>query len=187
MRFPVQGLWILALLLTTSVSAASAQVTSEDKREILVLLQGLADHSAKPSDVLDPDLGEKQRDRALTYFSDPEYQLSLQSAGDASFTDNDSASMPVHFRFKTSSSESDSKCRVDFVKRSGKWYFANYDFLSFPIVIIVLIGIGGIIGISYASAVLLLRSKLIRAGKLDITNRVKMFIPVFWPTLFRSS
>ena len=90
--------------------------------------------------------------------------------------------MRVEFKNATTEMSADSTAR--FVKRNGVWYYADFDFLGFPAVILVTLLICGTAGVAYATIVLVLRWRLVRQGRLSWSNRVKLFIPIFWPRLF---
>jgi hypothetical protein len=179
------GVLIVLLLLSANVLTAQSDFAA-DKGQISKLLTGLSDHSIKPADVLDPSLNPKERTSSLRYFDDPSYQLSLLPVGDIQINADGSAAVPVKVQFKNENKELSVRSTAEFVKRNQVWYFANFSFVAFPTVIIVVIVVGALIGVSYASGVLLLRRKLLRQGKLDWANRTKIFIPVFWPSLYRN-
>ena len=179
------GVLIVLLLLSANVLTAQSDFAA-DKGQISKLLTGLSDHSIKPADVLDPSLNPKERTSSLRYFDDPSYQLSLLPVGDIQINADGSAAVPVKVQFKNENKELSARSTAEFVKRNQVWYFANFSFVAFPTVIIVVIVVGALIGVSYASGVLLLRRKLLRQGKLDWANRTKIFIPVFWPSLYRN-
>jgi hypothetical protein len=177
------GVLVLLLLLSANVLSAQSD-SSADKSRISKLLAGLSDHSIKPADVLDPSLNPEKRTSSLGYFDDPSYQLSLVPTGDIKINADGSAAVPVKVQFKNENKEVSTQSTAEFVKRNQVWYFANFSFVAFPTVIIAVIVGGALVGISYASGVLLLRRKLLRQGKLDWGNRAKIFIPIFWPNLF---
>lgn len=185
-RWPRTKTGVLLILLLSSANVFSAQSDSADKREISKLLTGLSDHSIKPADVLDPSLNPKQRATSLGYFNDPSYQLSLIPVGAIEVNADGSAMAPVKVSFKTENKEVAAQSTVEFVKRNQTWYFANFSFLALPTVIIAVIVVGVVVGVSYATGVLLLRRKLLGQGKLDWANRTKILIPLFWPNLFRN-
>jgi len=179
---------LIAFLLPLLVAATLlAEPTPDDKMEILSLLEALSAKSIKPADALDPSLGEQQRKQALTYFSTFEYELNLQPVGEVVLDGPDSAKVPVNVRFITKNREIEAKSSASFVRRSGRWYLANYDFLSFPPVLIVVTIVSSVVGIAYAPVVVLLWRKLVRSGKLGIASGAKIFIPIYWPGLFRAS
>ena len=94
------------------------------------------------------------------------------------------AGVSIKVQFKNANKEMSAQSTAEFVKRDQIWYFANFSFLAFPTVIIVMIIGGVLVGTSYASGVLLLRRKLVRQGRLNWSEKVKIFIPIFWPSLF---
>jgi hypothetical protein len=171
------------MVLCTIVLCAQSDF-SADKNQITKLMSGLSDHSIKVADVLDPSMSTRERTASLGYFGDSTYQLSLVPVGAIEINADGSATVPVAVRFKTATKELATQSTASFVKRDGIWYFANFGFVGVPAVLIVVAACGALVGISYASGVLLLRRKLLRAGKLDLANRAKLFIPIFWPSLF---
>jgi hypothetical protein len=177
------GMFVVLLLFFVNVLSAQSDL-SADRSQISKLLTELSDHSVKPSDVLDPSMNAKERATDLGYFDDPSYQLRLVPTGAIDIKADGSAAVPVKVTFKTANKEMEAQSTANFVKRDQGWYFANFSFVAFPTVIIAVIVVGALVGISYATGVLLLRRKLLRQGKLDWANRARIFIPIFWPRLF---
>jgi len=175
--------WALISLLFLALLVSGQPDPSVVNGQITSLLIGLANHSVKPSDVLDPSLSQEQRQKNLDYFSGS-YELTLVVAGPIQINADATASAPVKVDFKNANTQVSTQSTAQFVKRNGVWYFANFSFVSFPAIIVVVIIICVIVGISYATGVLVLRARLRRQGKLDRANEVKIFIPVFWPALF---
>ena len=176
---------ILALLLFLFANVLTAQSgLSDDKGQISKLLTELSDRSVKPSDVLDPNMNAQERATNLGYFDDPSYQLRLVAIGVVEIRADGSAAVPVEVSFKTAKKEITAQSTARFVKRDQGWYFAAFGFVAFPTVLIFVIIVGVLVGVSYATGVLLLRRKLLRQGKLDWANRARIFIPTFWPRLF---
>lgn len=94
------------------------------------------------------------------------------------------ASVPIHFHFKSGARELETDGTADFVKRGDSWYFASFDFLKTPgVLILVLVGCVTV-GISYATVILMLKHRLEKASQFNGANLIKIFIPLFWPQLF---
>ena len=179
--------WAALMILLPLPSILSARSnTPADNSQITKLLTGLCDHSVKPSDALDPSLTHELRDNSLAYFTDPSYQLSLVPVGPIQINEDGSATVSVKVEFKDTNKEMSTQTTAQFVKRNEVWYFANFSFLAFPTVIVVVIIICGFVGVLYAVGVLIVRGRLVRQGRLELANRVKVFIPVFWPSLFNN-
>jgi hypothetical protein len=171
------------LVLTMHISAQSS--SSNDASQITALMAGLSDRSKTPAEVLDPNLDPSARAKSLQRFSAPHYELSIVPTEGVPAIDGDSASLPVRVHFDSQDGNSlDTSTTAHFVKRNGTWYFSSFDFMQWPMFLIVVL-IGAILfGITYAATVLILRTKLLRQGQLGL-NGVKMFIPFYWPSLFR--
>lgn len=179
--FAVVGFWVFTIFVSAQAPASS------DAAQIAGLMTGLSNHSRAATQVLDPSLSPSDRDKNLRRFQDPHYELSLVPAGAVSTNAGDSASVPVRVHFKTGNGEVETSSTAQFIKRDSIWYFSNFDFLSFPTVIIVVIMLCVLVGIAYAATVLVLRSRLVRRGQLGAANGAKIFIPIFWPSLFRQT
>jgi len=171
------------LVLTMHISAQSS--SSTDAGQITDLMTGLSDRSKSPAEVLDPNLDPSARAKSLQRFSAPHYELSIVPIEGIPAIEGDSASMPARVHFDSKDGNSlDTSTTVHFVKRNGTWYFSSFDFMQWPIFLILVLVGAIVVGIGYAATVLLLRSKLVKEGQLGL-NRVKMFIPFYWPSLFR--
>lgn len=165
--------------------SAQAQISRSDADQITDLMAALSDHTKAPANVLDPNLSPSDRDKNLHHFIAPRYELSLAPTNGVSIT-GDLASVPVRVHFKgEDGNELDATTTAQFVKRDGTWYFSNFDFMSWPAFLIVVFVAGLTVAIGYAATVLVLRSKLVRRGQLLGANAIKMFVPLFWPALFR--
>jgi hypothetical protein len=171
------------LVLAVCVSAQSPR--SSDATQIAGLMSGLSDHSKTATEVLDPSLNPSDRDKNLSRLKDPHYELTLVSTGDIPANPGESASVPVRVHFKTENGEIETSSTAHFIKRNNTWYFSNFDFLSFPTFLIVVIVACVLLGIAYAATVLVLRGRLVRQGQLGAANAAKIFIPIYWPALFR--
>jgi hypothetical protein len=175
---------ILGLLVLTIDTSAQSQA-STDAGQITALMAGLSDRSKTPAEVLDPNLDPSARAKSLQRLSAPHYKLSIVPTEGAPAIEGDSASLPVKVHFDSQDGNSlDTSTTAHFVKRKGTWYFSSFDFMQWPMfLILVLIG-AILVGIGYAATILILRSKLVKENQLGL-NGVKMFIPFYWPSLFR--
>jgi len=152
--------------------------------QITALMAALSDRSKTPSVVLDPHLSPSDRNKNLNHLNAPNYELSLVPEGTPTIT-GDSASVPVRVHFDDKSGNTlDASSTAYFVKLGGTWYFANFSFMKWPGYLMAVLVAGILAGIAYAAALLVLWHKLISQGKLG-ANAVKMFLPIFWPSLFR--
>jgi hypothetical protein len=163
---------------------AQAPALQSDTNQIMGLMRGISDHTKTPANVLDPNLSSAERGRNLHRLSAPSYDLSIVPEGPPVIV-GDSASIPVKVHFNDHEGNTlDAASTAYFVKYGGTWYFANFDFLEWPWFLIVMLVVGILTGIFYATIVLLLWRKLKRRGQVGV-NGVKMFFPIFWPSLFR--
>jgi hypothetical protein len=168
--------------------SAQAPASTSDAGQITSLMASLSDHSKNPADVLDPNLSASDRQKNLKHFNAPHYELNLTPVGDISEITSDTASVPVSVHFKTDDGNSlDANATAQFVRRNGTWYFSNFDFMAWPVFLIVVLIVGMAVGISYAITVVILRSRLAKQGQQWGVNIVKIFIPIFWPALFRQT
>lgn len=166
--------------------SAQTPTSSSNAEQITGLMAALSDHSKTPSAVLDPNLSPSDRSKSLAHFSAAHYELSLVPEGAPTVT-GDTATVPVRVHFKADNGNSlDAGATAHFVRRNGVWYFSNFDFMSWPAFLIVALVGCVLIGISYAATVLILMRKLLKQGSLGV-NGVTMFIPLFWPALFRKA
>jgi hypothetical protein len=174
------------LLAFLTINICSFGQTQEDRAQISNLVDKLSSHPAKVGALLDPALKPTEHDNNLKYFRDSSYQLTLVPSGDIEFGQPGHASMPVRIRFKSATRELDAGNKAEFVKRGEKWYFATFAFVGTSATLISVAVIGVLVGICYAAVVLTLRKKLVRQGRLTVANTLQLFIPVFWPVLYRS-
>ena len=175
---------VLGLLGMAIFLGAQSQASRSDADQIVGLMTGLSDHSKAPADVLDPKIEPSARSKNLQRFSAPDYELSIVPTGSAPAISRDAASVPVRVHFDSRDGNSlDVSTTAHFIRRNGTWYFANFDFMRWPVLLVVVFVICILFGIGYAVMVLVLRSKLVKEGRLE----VKMFIPLFWPSLFRKA
>lgn len=182
----VNQMAMLGFLGVAMLLSAQTQAPKDDAGQIFILLANLSDHTKAPSDVLDPNLSSTDREKNLRHFSAPHYELSLTATGGVPVVTGDSASVPIHVHFDSKDGNSlDTNATAQFVKRNGTWYFSNFDFMSWPVFLILILVFGILVGIAYAVTVLVLMLKLRKHGQLGF-NSVKMFFPIFWPSLFRA-
>lgn len=179
---------ILIIFTFSSLSLAQVPKMQSDEDQIIELMKDLSTGSKKPSDVLDPNLNPSERNRNISKFGAQQFELTLvPTHGIPSITgDSASISVPVRVHFKSESNELDTVATAEFVKRSGVWYFANFEFMAWPVFLIVAFVLCMAIGVGYAAVVLILRSRLVKKGQLGV-NAAKMFLPFFWPSLFRQT
>jgi hypothetical protein len=176
---------IFGLLCLSLRLSANAQTATSDVAEITNLMTALSDHSKTPAAVLDPNLSPSDREKNLHFFRAPQYQLSLVPTQGEPVISGDTALVPVRVHFKgEEGNELDTSATIHFIKRNGTWYFSNFGFMSWPAFLIVVLVVCALVGISYSAGVLVLRNRLLRKGMLR-GNMVRIFIPFFWPSLFR--
>jgi Flp pilus assembly protein TadB len=151
------------------------------------LLASLSHHSRSPADVLDPTLSVSDRQKNIKRFSALHYELSLVPTDGIPATTGESVSVPIRVHFDAKDGNSlDTNATAQFVKRGDIWYFANFDFMSWSVFLIIILVLGVLVGIGYAATIFILGNKLLKHGPLGF-NRVKMFFPFFWPSLFRQA
>ncbi|MDE1156353.1 MAG: hypothetical protein PW735_11585 [Acidobacteriaceae bacterium] len=168
--------------------SARAQASKSDADQITGLLAALSNHAKVPSDVLDPTLSGPERDKNLGHFSSGPYELSVIPNDGAPVITGDSASVPVRVHYKADDGNSlDASATAQFIRRNGIWYFASFDFMKWPGFLIIVLVVCVLVGIGYAATVLVLWSRLTKHGALGGANAVKMFVPLFWGSLFRQS
>ncbi|MGA7317479.1 MAG: hypothetical protein WBX22_26315 [Silvibacterium sp.] len=177
---------MLFALLAGAMSAFSqAPASTTDTDQINALMANLSSHAKTPADALDPEVQGDLRGKNLGHFSAQPYDLSVTPNSSAMVVSGATASVPVRIHYKAEDGNSlDASATAQFVKRDGVWYFANYDFMKWPVVLIVVLLICVSVGIAYAATVLVLWSRLAKQRTRD-GSVVKIFIPLFWPSLFR--
>jgi hypothetical protein len=148
------------------------------------LISGLCEHSTSPQLLIDPLLGAERRDKNLSRFADRAYVLTVAPIADFRFVSAGRAELLARVHFKSVDTEVDADSTISFVKRNGTWYFANYDFVSFPTTLIVVIALSVLMGIAYAAVIINLRIRLGHRIWQDLVW-LKVFVPVFWPSLYR--
>jgi hypothetical protein len=174
-----------ALLVLPSLSLFGQDAHRSDTEQIMTLMKKLTDHSASPDALLDPALGDPARKSSLDYFIDPYYQLTLVPRKEIKIEPDGRATVPVRVYFKNRTSSLDAPVNVKFIKRGDSWYFANFDFLGWPPILLVVVIVMPTLGAAYGIGVLIVWSRLKKQGRLKRANFIKIFIPVFWPKLFR--
>jgi len=169
------------------MSLSAQPSTLSDADQISSLMAALSNQSKTPGDVLDPSLNPSDRDKNLHRLSAPHYELTIVPTQGVPPVTGDSASVPIRVHFDSKDGNSlDTNATAQFVKRNGRWYFSNFNFMGWPIFLTVVLVACLLVGTGYAATVLMLRSRLGKRGRLGV-NGVKMLIPVFWPTLFRQT
>ena len=184
MKVASRFLVVILLLLSTAGLALEQDDRKSDKDQINALIDKLSDHSVTAEKALDPALVGPKRKTAIGRFNDSTYQLSITRTEEAGVRPDGHAVLPARIHFKNQTNELDADADIKFIQRDGTWYFADFDFLGWPtILIIVLIaGIGA--GIFYATMGLVLLNRLKKTNQLTPSNYLKLFIPIFWPSLF---
>jgi hypothetical protein len=178
---------MVGILGAAMILSAQVSQSKSDADQIISLMAGLSDHSKVPTDVLDPSLSPSDRDKNLKRFGALHYELSLVPTESVQAITGDSASVPIRVHFNAvNGNQLDTNATAQFVRRNGTWYFSNFDFMGWPTSLIGSLVLGVLVAIAYAATVLILRSRLVKQGPLGI-NIVKMFIPFFWPDLFRQT
>jgi hypothetical protein len=178
---------ILGFLSVAMFLFAQAPTSKSDTDQITGLMADLSNHSKAPADVLDPNLSGSDRSMNLRRFSATPYELSIVPNGGTPAITGDLASVPVRVHYKAEDGNSlDASATAQFVRRNGSWYFASFDFMKWPAFLIVVLIVCILIGVGYAVVVLVLWSRLRKHGLLG-ANAIKMFIPLFWSSLFRQT
>lgn len=165
---------------------AQAPTSTKDADQIKSLMAALSNHSKTPAEVLNPNLSPSDRDKNLDRLSAPNYELSIVPEAAPTIT-NGLAAAPVRVHFDDQEGNRlDASATAHFIKVGNAWYFSNFDFMEWPLFLVGALVFGVLIGIAYAASVLILWRKLVRQGRLG-ANAVKMFFPIFWPSLFRAA
>lgn len=188
MRRSVRGLLIALATAGISLSVAQRSAAGTGAEEVRRLLAELSSKSIKPADALDPTLAPSDRTRNLAHFSAGPYDLKLVPIGSVSSPAGDVITTPIRVHYDAqdgNSLETDATAR--FVRRNGTWYFADFGFMAWPAAIIIVVIGGVLIGIGWATTVLVLRSRLAKRGQLSPAASAKVFVPLFWPSLFRQT
>jgi hypothetical protein len=167
--------------------SAQAPAPRSDIDQINDLMAALSNHSKTPADVLDPNLRPPDRIKSLSYFRTTNFELSFLPTEDMPPITRDVVSVPVRVHFDGKDGNTlDTDTTAQFVKRGRSWYFSNFDFMAWPVILIVVF-VGSILLIgSYATFVLLLWKKLSRKGQIG-ANAVKVLLPFYWPSLLRQT
>jgi hypothetical protein len=166
---------------------AQVSTVTSDADQIAGLMANLSEHSKTPTAVLDPTLNPSDCQKNLGHFSASQYELSIVPTEGIPTAIGDSVSVPVRVHYRSEDGNSlDTSATAQFIRRNGIWYFSNFDFMKWPAILIIVLMVGILVGVSYAATVLILGSRLLKQGPLGI-NRVKMFVPLFWPALFRQT
>jgi hypothetical protein len=165
-----------------------AALQDDHKRDIAELVRSLEEHSQTPDQLLDPAVSGDARKKSLSYLNDRFYRISFYDKSAVVLdSDRTRASQDTRVHFEDGRTKADLPVTLKFVKHHGKWYFATYEFLGWPATLIVIVVVFAAIGIAYAATVLVLKHRLTRAGKWDLTTFLLAFIPLAWPHLWRES
>jgi hypothetical protein len=172
----------IILLMVVRFSIAQS---SPNNAAISRLIASLSNHSVSPAKALDPAVTGESRTSELKLLSDAGYELTITPTGEPEWSGDSRVSIPAKVQFKDETTGLDISARVEFVERNGEWYFADYNFLKMP----WLFWLFAIAMFAYAlltaATVIVLRRRLVRSGQLRGANYIKIFIPFFWPSLFR--
>lgn len=180
-------LLIFTLLELSMPLLAQNGLLQSDVGQITRLMAGLSDHSKSPAASLDPNLDVSERDKNLKYFNASHYELNFIPTGPVHATAEGLASVTVRVHFiDTNRNELDTDATVQFVKRNGEWYFANFAFLGWPYALIAVLIITILVVVGYVSTVLVLGNRLLKQGSLG-ANALKVLFPIFWFGLFRKT
>jgi hypothetical protein len=184
-RSTVTRVCALLALITYVLCGYAQDNTLVRREEIDALIGTLASHSANPVDLLDPGITGIERVNRVSVFAKLDYEFRFQPSGDLKIN-GDIVSLPGRMYFKNPQKQISVTTELNFVRREGRWYFADYDFAIFPVWAIALMALGCSISIGYAVGILILRARLDRLGILwQGTNWIKIFLPFLWPTMFR--
>jgi hypothetical protein len=181
---------IVFLGMSGAIMLLFAQIpeSRRDADQIASLMAALSDRSKVPSDVLDPMLSSDDRAENLKRFSTSRYELSLVPTQPVQVLAEDSASVPIRVHYiSDDGARLDANATAHFVRRNGTWYFSNFEFMEWPAFLIIVLVVGVLVAIGYATTVLVLRNRLVKKGQLGGRNLIKVFLPVFWPDLFRQT
>lgn len=177
---------IFTVFALTLLWPQAASSIGGDAGQIARLMAELSDHSKAPTALLDPGLGSDLRLKNLKPFSSGHYELSIAPKDGIPAITGQQVSVPVHVRFKSDGNELETDATANFINRNGSWYFADFDFLGWPTVLIVAVVGCLLVGIGYATVALVLIYRLQKRGPLG-ANVIKVFLPFFWRDLFRQT
>jgi hypothetical protein len=165
---------------------AQASAPGIDAGQVSSLIERLCNHSITPADAFDPNLNHPSGPETCNTSGPlPTNSVLLKLRVRRSLEEIlplyrfESATMP-----KTVALDTDATAR--FVKRNGVWYFSNFDFMSWPNLLVAVLVVGIVVGLGYATTALVLFNRLMKNGLIG-THGIKMFIPFFWPALFRQT
>ena len=182
---------LIALFIAVSSGPIWGQNTIEQSLEpqdiakIHALLSRLASAPTAPATWLDPQRVNAEREKDFSHFHSNNWGLRIESTGGVVGTAPDRASVPVHvYSADRNGNSFEAESTAQFIKRDAEWYFANYDFMGSSTFLRVVLSLGFFFGIGYATVVLNLLVKMRQRQDLDIAD-VKVYIPFFWPSLFR--
>jgi hypothetical protein len=174
--------FIYVALFACSLRIAAQQPT--DVQQLNSVMKDLAEHNRAPSDLIDPQ--SRSTAKHLDTLSNP-FTLALTSQGDPQFHGDGTATVPVRLHFKNDSSELNTSTNVNFVRRGETWYLADLAFLDIPTGLIFVLIIGCLGGVAYAAFVVTISYRLAKKGILTTSNRLRLPIPFYWPSLIRQT
>lgn len=184
MKIASRLLFKIILSLWTATLVFGQNDRKSDTDQINALIEKLSNHSVTADKALDPDLSGPKRKSAIDYLSGPAYQLTITPTGDVRIGSDGRAVLTARIRFRSQTNELDRDAEVRFIRRDGVWYFADFGFLGWPTILIMVLVVGILVGISYATVGLILFTRLQKRNKLNQATFFKLFIPIFWPKLF---
>ena len=177
---------VLASLAATLSAFGQARTSMTDVDQINALMERLSSQTRDPATVLNPTLNASVREKNLKRFSASPYELKVVPDGVASFS-GDTAAVAVRVHYKARDGNLlDVGTTAHFVRVGRTWYFANYDFMTWPVGLVVALVVCLTVGVIYAATVLVLWRKLSQR-RIAGARVIKVFIPFFWPVLFRQA
>jgi len=181
----ISCIFVYSFLLCLGTTLVGQIRTAADKQRIMALIRNLSNHANDPSALLDPQIVGEKRANALKYIGDKPFELSITPTKDIENRPDGTAVLPARVRFKNPTDELDSDAELHFVRRGDNWYFANFDFLGWPAILIVVVIVMPLLGLFYAVGTLVVLNRLRNDGRLWGANLLKVFIPAYWPSLYR--
>jgi uncharacterized protein YchJ len=178
-----RGLWMVmiasVLMLTYVLRSHSQEAPSPDQAQIGALMRSLSSND-HPQSLLDPEMRSEERNRQLQTVSRP-YTLRL-IPNESIKVSGDSATVEARVEFQTTHSQLEQSARVNFVRRNGRWYFADFSFLQTSWVFIIGFIAGMLLAIGYASGVLWAFFSRRKQGPLRPVDFVRIYNPLTWFT-----
>jgi len=135
------GQLVLLLLAVAASIRLSAQPSVADDQQISAIIGRLVAHE-NPQLLLDPKVTGEKRFEELSHFRSY-YTIGLWPESEAKVSGK-TATVPARLDFKSSSGNSSEEIghdvHLNFIKRDGQWYFADYDFLNLTAWEIIMFG-----------------------------------------------